>query len=233
MTYAPDQPEANRTRASTAVREWYAEHWGDPPETVYVVGLGRTLPDYMRWTMEREPPHELGAHVWTVNRGMHSIRHDCLFVMDDLPGEAAQWPEYGKALQGYDRPFVTSLEYPDEFPRAKAYPLVDMVAWWGGPTTAGYLHNSIPYLMALLPLLGVKRTILWGCDYVRPDGTLDEYGLANVEYWAGLLRLAGVEVGRPATSTVLGGQKPDGWIYGFRYNRLPAGMLEEMKGLCS
>ena len=230
--YVKGQIESNRIRAEARILEWYktTSPGGDgaPPATVYVVGLGRTLPDYIRWTMEREPPHDENHAVWTVNRGMHSLRHDLLFVLDDLPGERAQFPLYGAALETHPNPFVTTTEYP-EFPNALAYPFTDMVAFYGDVTLAGYLHNSIPYMLALCPPLGVKRVVLWGCDYVRPDGTVDEYGLANVEYWCGVLRANGLEVGSPTTSTLLGGQREQGHIYGWPHKRLPARIMEQIK----
>ena len=228
--YQPGQPGANQHRAARYLPEWFTATFDrDPPEELHIVGLGQSLESWYRYTMERNPAIDPGAEVWTVNRGLTAVAHDLLFVMDDLVGEAELFPKYGDLLRSYERPFITSTPYAGF--SGLAYPLVSVSCFWGGMNVAGYLHNSIPYLLALAGGIGVKRVVLWGCDYAKPDGTMLEYGLANVEYWCGLLRGRGVTVGRPQTSTILGGQREQDWIYGYRLNRLPGSLREALSAL--
>ena len=165
-------------KALNSVRLFHEQSLGLPiPTRVDIVALGATCADWVKYCLGKGQSSPRPTQVWTVNRGMRPFAHDLAFVMDDLVGEAATDPDYGRALMRADgQPIITSTAYP-MFPRAHTYPLYEVIELTRGERAHRYLHNSIPLALAYACALRVETVGLWGCDYLSPANQRLEYGL--------------------------------------------------------
>lgn len=215
---------------------------GGKPKIVDVIACGPTLRTYNAMRFDYDPIAPTPDEVWTLNKGLRTIRADLGFVMDDLVGESIRSERYRQDLDKLEIPIITSIidqkvarEYPGLFNsrRLHAYPLDDVLNQIGarvlrnrgpnldteqvkntGDIAGYYLHNSIPYILAYALYIGVERVQLFGADYTYPGMTAREDDRANTEYWVGLLRGFGVEVWTTRDTTLLN-QTRQPWLYGY------------------
>lgn len=208
------------------------------PKTVIILGLGPTGQDWHDLHKRYDTGIEYDE-VWSVNKAFRTQRCDLLFVMDDLIDEARKSPQYGRHLQAYNGSIVTSTAddpVAQRWPQAVAYPLREVLTFWGahfhgrryaknevqnsdawpaGLANAGYLRNSIPYLLAYAGFIGVENIGMYGCDYNFHGQPGREDDKANTEYWIGALRFGlGVDVQVTPRSTLMRTNEPR-QFYGF------------------
>lgn len=178
----------------------YEHPTGNTPKNVALVALGPSKADFF----EMQTPHEpLAAfdEVWTMNTGLRFVKHDLVFIMDDLLDFGSRYPEYGTAMRGHGKPILTSATYA-EYPAAVRYPIEAVIA--AAPQSANYYHhNSVPYVLAYANWLGVERIALFGCDYSYPNMAHREEGQAVTAFWCGYLRGRGIEVDIAQGSSLL------------------------------
>lgn len=210
--------------------------WAHPtrnaPTEVAVVALGVTSRAWIDYGLRKGGPNDATPasdfdEVWTVNRGVRVFRHDVAWVMDDLIGEANSDYRYGQFLMRHPKPVITSVAY-DSFTSSLTYPMAEVQAELGVEAVP-YFHNSVPYIIAYALFIGVKRLILFGCDYTHPNApNIREADRANCEYWVGFARARGMRVGVPQDSTLLNTRDHDGlWWYGYREQAIPLGLWED------
>ena len=198
---------------------------GGTPRTVDVVALGYSMRSYMHRQLNKGlAVEDTVDEVWTVNRGIRLINADMAFVLDELPDEIENDPAYGEALKAYNKPIITTRCDPS-VPMSTLYPAVDILdclrdthGWKGSDP---YWHNSMPMVLAYALFIGVQELTLWGCDYQSEQGVSLEDDRANLEYWCGVCRYAGMRIGVPVDSTLLNQRKTGGalHVYGLRNQR--------------
>ena len=200
---------------------------GNKPISIAIIGLGPTMLDWNRANFTYERQHGKPDEVWTLNKGLRTIRADVGFVMDDMVGEARISASYAQDLADVSIPIITSTldrDVRDLFPNLNlhAYPLAEVQWAVGrrvlegvraevtaeemyrvGRDVGSYLHNSIPYMLAYAFYIGVKQVALFGCDYTFKGQEAREDDRANTEYWIGMLRGFGMGIQAPHTTTLL------------------------------
>lgn len=199
--------------------QWVHPTKNSNPKTVTLIALGPSREDHAAISLDKEPPEMiLTAETWTLNRGMFHVKHDLLFVMDNIQGEADQYPVYGMALWKHDRPIITS-DNCDGWPaHVHRYPWQEIQDWLAekvGPAHGDWWHNSIAYLLVYAAWIGVKELRVFGADYFHHKSGRVEDGHPNAAYWVGVLERVGLIVKPIGSSTFLGADQRD-YIYGYR-----------------
>ncbi len=192
------------------------------PKIVTLVCLGPTHQNYVQGIFQKDLSDALlGAdEIWTLNRGGPVFRHDLLWVMDNIQGEADQWPAYGATLWKHDKPIITSDNaegWPDH---VYLYPWDEIQTWLTEtvkPAHDGWFHNSVPYILVYAAFIGVTELRVYGGDFASHNNGTVESGHPNVAYWVGCLERTGLIVRPYANSQFLNASQRD-YIYGYRYD---------------
>lgn len=217
---------------------------GRKPERICILGLGPTAQDWHAAHVQYTPPLAPVDEVWTLNKGIRTVKADLAFIMDDLIEEARRSERYGEEIAECHLPVITSTVDPmvkGRFPNALEYPLVDVASFWGARIMAArtgkteysgeealkhgldeclYFNNSIPYMLAYAGFIGVKNIALFGVDYTFPGSVAREDDRANAEYWIAMLQGSlGISFQYPSRTTILNKDKGR-QLYGFN-GRLP------------
>ena len=205
---------------------------GKSPKNVCIVACGPTTQEWLSGNMPYDRAYGRPDEVWLVNKGARTLRGDLVFVMDELVGEGLKSQQYAEDLRALKVPIITSIVdsqtrqmYPDN--DLHTYPIGEVYAFHGtrilrnmgyalewiqankhevahaAVTYCGYLHNSIPYMLAYAAFIGVKKVGLFGADETFPGQMAREDDRANCEYWVGMLRGQGIQVVVPPTTTLL------------------------------
>src|SRR3990167_7282242 len=168
------------------------------PKIVAIIGLGVSRLAYGEQICVdgcKTPWQE----VWTVNFGGHFLRHDKLWVMDDLREQAKRIESYGDMLRRHPAPIITSTAYP-EYPQSVRFPIEAVVAALGDD----FLNSTVAYAIAYALTTGVKELWLFGCDFHYPNQTRAEEGGQCAAYLLGLGRHFGMTFKLPHQTTLLG-----------------------------
>ena len=201
-------------------------NWSHPtgraPKSVTLVCLGPSRNAYLAGLFDDDlSPAVTGTdEVWTLNRGAGVFRHDLLWIMDHIQGEADKYPNYGALLWKHDRPIITSDDcagWPDHVRR---YPFGEIQEWLRvavNPMHGDWFHNSVAYIVVYAAFIGVKELRIFGADYHDHRSGAVENGHPNVAYWIGRMESVGMTVMMPADSGLLNANQR-GWIYGYRYD---------------
>lgn len=193
---------------------------GKQPKVVTFVCLGPSMREYVQGIFKKDLSSALieADEVWTINRGGPVFRHDLLWVMDNIQGEADQWPHYGAELWKHDKPIITS-DNADGWPdHVYLYPWDEIMAWLVekvNPIHGDWFHNSVAYILVYAAFIGVKELRVFGADYASHNNGTVEAGHPNVAYWVGCLERAGLIVRPYANSQFLNAAQRD-HIYGYR-----------------
>jgi len=200
---------------------------GNAPKVVHLVGLGPTHHDYDQGWLNPATPEVLwqANEVWAINRGCFNIRHDMLWVMDHISGEAENFPVYGAKLWNHDKPIITSDNADGWPPHVHLFPFDEIWTWLNSPvfkTPPKHMlfHNSVAFVVVYAAFIGVKQIRGWGLDYHHHKSGRVEDGHANVAYWVGRMEEAGLEVAPVESSTFLG-VNMSGYIYGYQRDPRP------------
>ena len=201
------------------------------PEVVSLVALGGSKKDFFTEAMTIGNKRGLSDEVWVINKMGCLIKHDMLWRMDDLMtlrdcntktytgGNVAEpamiHDTYTEFLRQHNKPIVTTIAYPEEFPMSWAYPLEDVINTIG----YSYFRTTPAYAAAFAIHIGVKKLRIYGCDFVYPQSKYrHEAGRANMEFILGIGMTMGMEVWVPASSTLLDSCIPTmEKMYGYPY----------------
>ena len=168
------------------------------PQKVAFLGLGASRIAYGEHLCATEMGEQFDQ-VWVVNFAMGLYRHDAVWLMDDMRGQATRMPGYGFAMAKHDRPIVTSTVYP-EFPNAVRCPTEEIIQKIGDD----FLNSTVAYGIAYAMTIGVKELWLYGMDFHYPDMNRREEGGQCAAYLLGLARHFGMTFKLPQMCTLLG-----------------------------
>lgn len=193
---------------------------GKTPKTVALVCMGPSRNAYVGACFENDLSDSLVDvdEVWTLNRGVTLFRHDLLFVMDHIQGEADQYPRYGAALWNHDRPIITSDNLDGWPTHVHAFPFREVWNWLRtgiNPMHGEWFHNSVAYILVYAAFIGVTEIRVFGADYSAHRSGVVEDGHPCVAYWVGKLEAAGLMVLAPGDSAFLNINQRN-WLYGYR-----------------
>lgn len=214
---------------------------GRNPQVIDLISLGPSQREYhSHHHALYNPTLPKADELWTLNKGIRTIKSDMAFILDDLEGERRRSVRYAKEIIEYasDKPVITSelsAAERENWPgHIHNYPLTEIVdyigaklAWLQGvdsPTpqqsrdagtgAALYLYNSVPMILAYALFIGVREVRLFGADYTIRGTDHMEENRPNCEYWVGMLRGMGVRIRVPGTTTLLCTDQPKR-IYGY------------------
>lgn len=200
----------------------------DAPESVAIVAMGSSNADWLAIAANRGHPEDVVDEVWAINAMAAVIFHDRAFVMDDVKHIITAQSEEDeprkvargilKWLPDHPGPVYTTTPY-DEWPALVEYPLADVL---GSIAGVPYINNSVAYAVAYAIHIGVKRLVLFGCDFTYPDAHISESGRGSVEFLLGYATALGVAIEIPMTSTLMDGTVPvERKLYGFHEPIVP------------
>lgn len=179
--------------ATDEARVWLRK----PREKVIIVGMGRTLQDYISHTMANGVPGD--TEIWAVNGAAWTVKCDVAWNMHRLPElDRREGKNFiGKYQQIPHIPLVT-IEHIPELPNSYEFPLSEAIASF----QETYIANGVSYPIVYAIMGGVKELTLWGCDYNYPDRSSYEAGRANVEFWLGWAQARGMKISIPESSSL-------------------------------
>lgn len=179
------------------------------PDRVAILGLGPTLEAYVDVAKRLGARGVLVDEVWGINAAADVIICDRVFHMDDVrvqEARAAAKPESNIAamltwLRTHPGPIYTSVPHPD-YPGTVAYPLEEVLNGLGG---VAYFNSTAAYAVAYAVHIGVKQLYLFGCDFSFADSHQAEKGRACVEYYLGIGKARGMDIGLPGGTSLMDG----------------------------
>lgn len=169
------------------------------PNRVAVVALGSSSRSFMVEMLSNSQMDDPFDEVWTVNRGLRGIRHDKLFVMDDLRWLNEHNSGYAKFLRNHDKPIITSTPY-SEYPMSVPYPFPEVMETIQDDVFA---VNTVAYMLAYAIHTRVKEVSIYGADFVYPNGSTAEHGGQACAYLCGMMRQFDMVHRIPGDSTLL------------------------------
>lgn len=179
------------------------------PERVAILGLGPTMEAYVDVAKRMGARAGLVDEVWGINAAIDVINCDRGFHMDDVrvqEARAAAKPDSNIAamlpwLRKHPGPIYTSVPHP-EYPGMVAFPLEEVLNGLGG---VAYFNSTAAYAVAYAVHIGVKQLYLFGCDFSFADSHQAEKGRACVEYYIGIGKARGMDIGLPAGTSLMDG----------------------------
>ena len=171
------------------------------PNRVAIVALGSSSKSFFMEMLSNPQMEDPFDEVWTVNRGLRGIRHDKLFVMDDLRWIKEHNRHYSKFLREHDKPIITSTPYP-EYPMSVSYPFSEVMETIQDDVFA---VNTVAYMLAYAIHTRVKEVSIYGADFVYPNGSTAESGGQACAYLCGMMRQFDIIHRIPGDSTLLYG----------------------------
>lgn len=190
------------------------------PKRVAILGLGPSLECYVDVVKRLGARSKLVDEVWGINAVGDVIQCDRVFHMDDVRVQEARAeaaPESNIAamlgwLKTHPGPIYTSVPHPD-YPGLIAYPLLDVMKSCGG---TAYFNSTAAYAVAFAVHMGVEVLYLFGADFSYANSHLAEKGRGCVEFYLGMGKARGMQIGLPNTTSLLDGcATSDERIYGF------------------
>jgi SAM-dependent methyltransferase len=192
---------------------------------VAIVGLGGSAEAYMDHVKRIGSRAAFCEQVWGINAIGSVLDCDLVFHMDDvriqaIRAEAKPQSNIANMLQWLRTsrvPVMTSRAHPD-FPALVEFPFQEVVNNVGRV----YFNNTAAYAIAFAVYCGVRKISLFGCDYTYPGAHKAEKGRANSEFWLGVAVARGIEIGLPASTTLLDGNVRDSEadVYAYGYDTL-------------
>lgn len=195
---------------------------GNQPASAILVCLGPSRNTYVSGLLEHDLADACTGmdEVWTLNRGGNAFKHDLLWVMDHIQGEADKHPRYGASLWKHDKPIITSDNLDGWPPHVRRYPFEAIWNWLAfdvNPMHGDWFHNSLAYILVYAAWIGIKELRVFGADYANHHSGVVEDGHPCVAYWVGRLESVGLTVKVPEESQFLGCNQRR-WIYGYRHD---------------
>jgi len=196
------------------------------PETVALVAMGDTRNQYAGDVCRAGSRFGVADETWVINKLLQCYQHDLVFRMDDLmqtrkcnekvlldKDNIPIHERFDKALREHDKPIITSIAYPDEYPMSVEYPLENII----NRVRTSYFQTTPAYAVAFAIYIGVKKIKLYGCDYTyREVSHTIETGRANLEHMLTIAIKEGIEIEIARKSTLMNTNCPVGeYFYGY------------------
>jgi hypothetical protein len=181
------------------------------PRHVALLGLGPSLEAYVDVAKRMGARRAFADEVWGINAVADIVHCDRVFHMDDVRIQqirADARPETNIAamltwLKTHPGPVYTSVPpVGDAYPGLVAFPLQAVMNELGG---VGYFNSTAAYAVALAVAIGVERITLFGFDFTYANSHHAEQGRACVEYYLGIARARGIEIGLPDSTSLMDG----------------------------
>lgn len=192
-------------RAATAAR-------AGAPGHVVIVGLGPSAEEWPNLAKRLGGSRAFCDEVWGINALGDVLRCDRIFHMDDVRIQeirAAAQPESNIArmlewMRGHPGPIYTSRLHPD-YPGLVEYPLADVLNSCVG---IPYLNNTAAAAVAFAIHIGVKQITCFGMDYTYANAHDAERGRACTEFYLGVARARGIEIGLTSGTSLMDSCEP-------------------------
>lgn len=177
------------------------------PNHVVIVGLGPSSEEWPALAKRLGGRKAFCDEVWGINALGDILACDRIFHMDDVRIQeirAAASPDSNiaemlKWMETHKGPIYTSRTHPD-YPGLVEYPLVEVInACVGMP----YLNNTAAAAVAFAIYLGVKQITCFGMDYTYANAHDAERGRACTEFYLGVAKARGIEIGIPAKTSLI------------------------------
>lgn len=190
------------------------------PSTVAILGLGPSLESYVDIVKRLGARRKLCDETWGINAVGDVIHCDLLFHMDDArvqENRAAAVPDSNIAammtwMREYKGRVLTSVPH-EGYPCMEPYPLQDVVRSCDG---FAYFNSTAAYAVAYAIHIGVKKILLFGCDFTYANSHHAEKGRACMEFWLGFAAARGIKIAAAKTSSLLDACEPVGQrLYGY------------------
>jgi len=109
---------------------------GKMPESVAIVALGPSQKVWIYGNVSYDVKLPRVDEVWSLNKGLRTIKADVGFILDDLVGEARKSEEYANDIRGFNIPIITTTVDHDVkalFPTVNLhqYPMEEII-WQAG-----------------------------------------------------------------------------------------------------
>ena len=177
------------------------------PGHVVIVGLGPSCEAWPDLAKRVGGASAFCDEVWGINAIGDVLRCDRIIHMDDVRIQeirAESRPESNianmlKWMKVHPGPIYTSRVHPD-YPGLVEYPLIDVLNSCGG---VAYLNNTGAAAIALAIHLGVKQITCFGMDYTYADAHSSEKGRACTEFYLGIAKARGIEIGLPSGTSLM------------------------------
>jgi hypothetical protein len=186
-------------------------------KSVAIVAMGRSQADYTKEAAIHNGRCKEADEIWAVNAMGDVLKHDRLFVMDDLRVfvkrmEKAGRTHYTDWMKVHDKPIYTSIDYP-EFPSSVRYPLERVIKTLQNPS---YFNSTVAYALALAIVEGFETIKLYGCDFTYENNHRSESGRGCVEFLIGIGHAMGISMQVAGNSTLMDQSVPsDHKLYGY------------------
>lgn len=190
------------------------------PKHVAILALGPSLEAYVDLVKRLGARRKFADEVWGINAVADVIQCDRVFHMDDVRIQqirADAKPDCNIAamlpwLKAHPGPVYTSRPHPD-YPGLIAYPLQEVLNTCGRIV---YFNGTTAYAAAFAIHIGVEKISLFGCDFTRPNAHDAEKGRACLEFYLGMAKGRGIEIGLPAGTALMDAcAEPDERLYGY------------------
>ena len=178
------------------------------PKSVAIVAMGASAKTWLGAVVSKGSHKCISDETWAVNSMGAAIRHDRLFMMDDLDilrplaRQDTESMVAGLLADG----FLNAHPGPIYVPRVHAgypgmveYPLEAVVNNLGIP----YLNTTVAYTLAYAIYLGVQEISMYGCDFTYPDKHIAEGGRGCCEFLMGIGGSRGIRFAVAADSTLM------------------------------
>lgn len=181
------------------------------PGHVCILGLGPSLEAFVDICKRLGGRSAFCDEVWGINALGDVISCDRIFHMDDMRVQevrAAARPESNIAkmlgwMKRHPGPIYTSRVYPD-YPGLVEFPLEAVINSCGW----AYFNSTAAYAVAYAVHIGVSKISLFGCDYTYANSHDAEKGRGCVEFHLGIATSRGIEIGFPATTSLMDANAP-------------------------
>ena len=151
------------------------------PQSIAIVAMGFSRLDYGTHATSVGGHRAVADEIWAINKMGGVIFHDIMWRMDDLRIDTKlMYPEYERWLKTHPL-IVTSTAYP-EFPGSIEFPLEEVLRDIGIP----YLNTTPAYALAYAIYLGIKKILIYGCDFTYPEQAMCERGQGCFEMLMGI-----------------------------------------------
>ena len=185
-------------------------------KSVAIVAMGASHSDYTGEASMANSRYQVADEIWAINAMGDVIKHDRLFIMDDLrvfvKRMADTKPWYTQWMMKHDKPIITSVDYP-EFPSSEAYPLEQVVNNLSNPH---YYNSTVAYAVALAIVEKFDKIRLYGADFTYENQNRAEGGRGCVEFLLGIAHARGIQIEMAHSTTLLDQHVPkEHKFYGF------------------
>ena len=190
----------------------------NPPGRVAILGLGPSLLSFVDMTKALGGRSAEYDQVWGVNAVGNVIDCDLIFHMDDVRIQELRAHENPNGnianmlrwMRTTDKPIMTSRAHPD-YPSLIEFPLEEVIR----DLDSWYFNSTVAYAVAYAIYIGVKSISLWGVDFTYENSHHAEKGRACVEYYLGVAKARGIEIGVPDTSSLMDATEDENSLYGY------------------